>query len=181
MSADWVTSGDFAGRAAADKPRLKIGQPDIIGPTIGIERGGVAAPVAETPLIELRIPRSWKVSNRELNLTVGKLPPLLDNWPEAGTRRMIDNFARFAASCVERQRKDFERLPVRHPVCQFTGAISHCQTSKGGQCRRPWTSGPWDRSKGNRGVCFVPVVHRSGCRRGPKSTAVHRTFAGQRY
>jgi len=70
------------------------------------------------------------VPYRKFDLTVGKLPPLLDDWREAALWRLVDNFAGFAASCVERQRKDLQRPTVRHPVCQITGTNEHVGTPK---------------------------------------------------
>jgi hypothetical protein len=60
---------------------------------------------------------SRKMPDRKFDLTVGKLSPFLNDGQEAAVRRLADNFSSFAASGVERQRKDFQRLTVRHPVC----------------------------------------------------------------
>ena len=62
---------------------------------------------------------------RKFNLTVGKLSPILDDWYETVLRKLIDNFAGFAASGVNRQPKYFRLLPVRHPVCQIVRMNEH--------------------------------------------------------
>jgi hypothetical protein len=48
---------------------------------------------------------SQQVSHRELNLTVGKLPPAFNDSRVSGMRRLIENFASSAASRFNRQRE----------------------------------------------------------------------------
>jgi len=43
--------------------------------------------------------------NRKLDLTVGQLPPILNDWQQAALRRLADNFSRFAPSRVKGQPK----------------------------------------------------------------------------
>jgi hypothetical protein len=57
------------------------------------------------------------MSDRKFDPTVGKLSPLLNNGQEAALWRLSDNFAGFAASVVQRERKDFQPLTARHSVC----------------------------------------------------------------
>jgi hypothetical protein len=45
------------------------------------------------------------MSDRELNLTVGALSPIFNDWNEPGLRKLIDNFTGFTASRVNRQRE----------------------------------------------------------------------------
>jgi hypothetical protein len=59
------------------------------------------------------------VPYRQFDLTAGELPPLLDDRCGTTLRRRVNDFAGFAASCVERER-ECQRLPVRNPVCQIT-------------------------------------------------------------
>jgi hypothetical protein len=48
---------------------------------------------------------SWQMSDSEFNLPVGALPPIFNDWNETALRDLIDNFAGFATSRVNRQRK----------------------------------------------------------------------------
>jgi hypothetical protein len=71
-----------------------------------------------------------KMPDRKFNLSIRKLPPLLDYWREAALRRLVDNFAGFATSGLEGQRKCL-RLPLAgNPVCQITGTNKHVGTPK---------------------------------------------------
>jgi hypothetical protein len=45
------------------------------------------------------------MSDSEFNLPVGALPPIFNDWNETALRDLIDNFAGFATSRVNRQRK----------------------------------------------------------------------------
>jgi hypothetical protein len=75
--------------------------------------------------LEPRRDRAWltfsvrgrQVSHREFNPTVGELPPILNDWYDTALRKLIDDFAGFAASRVNRQRKYLWLLIARHPVC----------------------------------------------------------------
>jgi hypothetical protein len=42
------------------------------------------------------------MSDSEFNLPVGALPPIFDDWNETALRDLIDNFAGFATSRVNR-------------------------------------------------------------------------------
>jgi hypothetical protein len=48
---------------------------------------------------------SPQMPDRELNLSVGALPPIFNDWNETALWNLIDNFAGFATSGVNRQRK----------------------------------------------------------------------------
>ena len=48
---------------------------------------------------------SAQMPDRELNLSVGALPPIFNDWNKTALRRLINNFAGFAASRLNRQRK----------------------------------------------------------------------------
>jgi hypothetical protein len=48
---------------------------------------------------------SWKMTDRKLDLTVGQLPPILNDRQQAALRRLADNFSRLAPSGVKGQRK----------------------------------------------------------------------------
>jgi hypothetical protein len=60
--------------------------------------------------------RSRQVSHREFDLTVGKLPPVFDNSRVSDLRELIEDFAGFATSRINRQR-EYLRLLARHSVC----------------------------------------------------------------
>ena len=74
--------------------------------------------------------RSRQVSHGELDLAVGKLPPVFDNRRVSCLRKLIEDLAGFQTSCVNWQREYLWRLNARHPVCQFSGANEHGRTSK---------------------------------------------------
>jgi hypothetical protein len=52
-----------------------------------------------------RLISGWKMPYRELNLTVGELPPPFDDRRKTCLRRPIDNFAGFAASRIQGHRE----------------------------------------------------------------------------
>ena len=60
------------------------------------------------------------------DLTVRELAPLLDNGGKTCPWRLVDDFAGFAASSLERQSKGLWLL-ARHPVCQITGTNEHVE------------------------------------------------------
>jgi hypothetical protein len=68
---------------------------------------------------------SWQVTHSEFDLTVGKLSPILDDWYEAVLRKLIDNFAGFAASGVNRHPKYLWQPAARHLVCKIPWANEH--------------------------------------------------------
>src|SRR5271169_891803 len=70
--------------------------------------------------------RTREVSHSELDPTVGKLPPFLDNChvPDLLTW-LTEDFTSFAAGRVDRQREYFWLPRAMHPVCQIAGANEH--------------------------------------------------------
>jgi hypothetical protein len=67
-----------------------------------------------------------EVSHGELDPTVRKLPPFLDNRHVPDLRTWLtQDFASFAASRFDRQRKYFGLPRAMHPVCQIAGANEH--------------------------------------------------------
>jgi hypothetical protein len=65
------------------------------------------------------------MSHRELNLTVGKLPPVLDDRREVSLRELIEDFAGFATSFLNWQLEYLRRLHGGHPGCQILRANAH--------------------------------------------------------
>jgi hypothetical protein len=96
--------------------------------------------------------------DRKFNLTVGKLSPVLNGWRETTPRRLIDDFAGFAASRVEGQRKCLWPLLAGHPACQLTGANEHVGTPKlvNADCHEHLIV---KRKYGQSSGRFVPAVH----------------------
>jgi hypothetical protein len=66
--------------------------------------------------------RGPQVSHRELNLAVGKLPPVLDDRREVSLRELIKDFAGFATSFLDWQLEYLRRLHRGHPGCQILPA-----------------------------------------------------------
>jgi len=66
----------------------------------------------------------------KFNLTVGELPPVLNNRCKTGGWRLVDNFTGFAARGVKGQREYLYVLRAGHPVCQLMGANEHVGTPK---------------------------------------------------
>jgi hypothetical protein len=58
-----------------------------------------------------------QVSHREFDLTVRKLPPILDNRQVSGLRTLIKDFTSFQTRRINRQREYPGPPIVRHPVC----------------------------------------------------------------
>src|SRR6478752_518204 len=69
--------------------------------------------------------RGPQVSHRELNLAVGKLPPVLDDRREVSLRELIKDFAGFATSFLDWQLEYLRRLHRGHPGCQILRANMH--------------------------------------------------------
>jgi len=69
--------------------------------------------------------RSRQPSHRKLNLPVGKLPPVLDDWQVTALRRLIDDFAGLQTGRINRQRENLSLRNARHPVCQIPGTNEH--------------------------------------------------------
>jgi hypothetical protein len=67
------------------------------------------------------------MSDSELNLSVGALPPIFNDRNETALRRLINNFAGFAASRVNRQRKYIWLPRIRDSICQIRGANEHVE------------------------------------------------------
>jgi hypothetical protein len=78
---------------------------------------------------------------RELNMTIGKLPPVFDDRHIARLRTLIEYFAGLQARRVNRQGEYFRFLNAGHPVGQITGASEH-ETSSAQCTAYParWTS-----------------------------------------
>src|SRR6266704_4988371 len=69
--------------------------------------------------------RGRQPSHRKLDLSVGKLPPVLDDWQVTALRRLTDDFAGLQTDRINRQRKDLSLPDARHPVCQIPGTNEH--------------------------------------------------------
>src|SRR5260370_42038650 len=69
--------------------------------------------------------RGRQVSHRELDLAVGKLPPVLDDGRVISLRSLIDDFAGFATRGVDGQLEYLGLLRAGHPGCQIMGANGH--------------------------------------------------------
>jgi hypothetical protein len=61
--------------------------------------------------------RSRQVSHREFDLTVGELPPILDDGHVSTSRKLIDDFTCFTAGRVNRQLEYLWLLRARYPLC----------------------------------------------------------------
>jgi len=72
------------------------------------------------------------VSHRELDLAVGKLPPVLDDRREVSLRKLIEDFAGFATSFLNWQLEYLRRLHGGHPGCQIMGANGHVRPPEQG-------------------------------------------------
>jgi hypothetical protein len=62
---------------------------------------------------------------RELDISIGKLPPVFDDRHIARLRRLIEYFARLQASRVDRQGEYFRLKHPGHSIGQITGASEH--------------------------------------------------------
>src|SRR5229473_7253989 len=69
--------------------------------------------------------RGRQVSHRELDLAVGKLPPVLDDGRVISLRSLIDDFAGFATRGVDGQLEYLRLLRAGHPGCQIMRANGH--------------------------------------------------------
>jgi len=81
--------------------------------------------VPRTPEFLGVLVRGPQVSHREFNLTVGKLPPVLDDRREVSLRELIKDFAGFATSFLDWQLEYLRRLRGGHPGCQILRANMH--------------------------------------------------------
>jgi hypothetical protein len=110
--------------------------------------------------------RGWKMPYRKFNLTVGELAPFLNGRSETAPRRLIDDFAGFAAGGFQWQPEQL-LLVARHLICQIARANEHLGTPN-------WVNKavmnirPSNESMGNRVGAFVPAVHRAI---GPRTAA----------
>jgi hypothetical protein len=68
---------------------------------------------------------------RKFNLAVGELPPVLNDRCKTGGRRLVDNFAGFAASGIKGQREYLTLLFAGNAACQIMGTNEHVGTRKG--------------------------------------------------
>jgi hypothetical protein len=109
---------------------------------------------------------SSEMPDRKFNLTVGKLPPFLNDWREAAPRGLIDNFAGFAACSIKGQLEKFWLLRARHLVCQIARANEHVGTPKVVNADGRAYPTPKHNDRQSTGV-FVPAVHRSSRRQTP--------------
>src|ERR1700682_2588069 len=73
---------------------------------------------------------SGQVPQREFDLTIGKLPPVLDDRRVISLRRLIEDFAGLAAGCIDRQ-LEYPRRCAGYPGCQITGASGHVEPPEG--------------------------------------------------
>src|SRR5271169_1828897 len=72
--------------------------------------------------------RGRKTAHAELNLTVGKLTPVLDYGNESARRGLIDDFASLISGRVDGKRKSLRRVSCgRHTVCQPAWANEHAR------------------------------------------------------
>jgi hypothetical protein len=69
--------------------------------------------------------RGRQVPHRELNLTVGKLPPVLNDRRVISPRSLVDDFAGFQTGGVDGQLEYLWLLRAGHPRCQIMGANGH--------------------------------------------------------
>jgi hypothetical protein len=65
------------------------------------------------------------MSHRELNPTVGELPPVFDHRHVSGSRKLIEDFAGFQPSGFDWEREDGRRLRAGHPVCHIAWTNEH--------------------------------------------------------
>jgi hypothetical protein len=74
------------------------------------------------------------MADREFDLAVGKLPPVFDDWRETFLRKLVDDFAGFAASRINRQPEYLRSLRAGHPVCQIARANNHVEPPGVARC-----------------------------------------------
>src|ERR1700730_19129248 len=74
--------------------------------------------------------RGRQVPQCELDLTVGKLPPVLDDRRIISLRRLIEDLAGFAAGCIDGQ-LEYLWLSAGYSGCQITGAGRHVGPPEG--------------------------------------------------
>ena len=68
--------------------------------------------------------------HRELDLAVGKLPPILDDGNVTSLRSLIEDFAGFVASGLKGQLEYPRLLYAGHPACQIERANRHVVSPK---------------------------------------------------
>ena len=102
------------------------------------------------------------MSYRKFDLTVRELSPILDDWYEPELRRLIDDFAGFAASRVNRQLEYLRRLHSKDPVCQIARANEHVGSPKVADELPPIMSASVSKQRvGNGRANFIPTDHRA--------------------
>jgi hypothetical protein len=69
--------------------------------------------------------RGRQVSHREFNLTVGKLPPILDDRRVASLWHLIEDFAGFPTGCIDWQLEYLWPPGGGHPDCQIMRTNGH--------------------------------------------------------
>jgi hypothetical protein len=77
------------------------------------------------------------MSHGELNLTVGKLPPIFNDCSISSLRKLIEDFACSQASGFNWQRESLCLLRARHPVCHIAWTNEHVGTSYDGLLMPP--------------------------------------------
>jgi hypothetical protein len=101
--------------------------------------------------------------HRELDLTVGKLPPILDDGDVTSLRHLIEDFASFAASCLDRQFEYPWLLRAGHPACQIERANRHIgpPEASGVSTMPPiMSAGAGNKSLGAGSMAIIPANHR---------------------
>ena len=68
---------------------------------------------------------SPQMPDRELNLSVGALPPIFNDWNETALWNLSYNFAGFATSFLNWQLEYLRRLHDGYPGCQILRANAH--------------------------------------------------------
>src|ERR1700730_18650395 len=74
--------------------------------------------------------RGRQVAQRKLDLTVGKLPPVLDDRRVISLRRLIEDLAGFAAGCMDGHLEYYWRCAC-YTAWPITGAGRHVGPPKG--------------------------------------------------
>jgi hypothetical protein len=69
--------------------------------------------------------RTRQMPPRELNMTIGELPPVFDDRHITRLRRLIEYFARLQPSRINRQGECLRLLHAGHSIGQITGASGH--------------------------------------------------------
>jgi hypothetical protein len=101
------------------------------------------------------------MSHGELNLTVGKLPPIFNDGSTSSLRKLVEDFACFQASGFNWQRESLCLLRARHPVCHIAWTSEHVGTSYDGLLMPLIMSAHKREPKArNAAVLVIPANHR---------------------